>query len=111
MTLVEIMEKNARDIPDKVALMYQDVKMNYKELNEAVNRLAYALLDLGFEKGDRVGFILPRVPELIIGFLGVAKAQGIVAPINFELREDNIKTLLKNLRPRYLIVHQSFIAD
>jgi len=109
MTLVEILEKNARDIPDKVALISQDVTVNYRELNEAVNRLAYALLDLGLEKGDRVGFILPRIPELIIGFLGVAKAQGIGAPINFELREDNIKTLLQNLSPRFLIVHQSFI--
>ncbi|MBW1838519.1 MAG: AMP-binding protein [Deltaproteobacteria bacterium] len=109
MTLVEILERNAKDIPGKVAIIYHDLRMTYGELNEAVNRLAYALLDLGLMKGDRVGLMLPRIPELITGFLGVAKAQGIVAPVNFELRDEDIRTVLNNLSPRFLIVHESFI--
>jgi acyl-coenzyme A synthetase/AMP-(fatty) acid ligase len=109
MTLVEMLERNARDIPDKVAIIYQDLRMTYRELNEAVNRLACALPDLGLKKGDRVGLMLPRVPELITSFLGVAKAQGIVAPINFELRDANIRTVLSNFSPRFLIVHESFV--
>ena len=59
-----------------------------------VNKQANSLMDMGFGKGDRVGLMLPRIPELVIGF-AVAKSQGIAVPINFELTEENIKAILK----------------
>lgn len=83
MTLVEILEKNAREIPEKTAIIFHNIKINYRELNETVNKLANSLRDMGFGKGDRVGLMLPRIPELVIGFLAVAKSQGIAVPINF----------------------------
>lgn len=110
MTLVEMLERNARELPDKVALIYKDLKLTYRELNAQVNRLAHALLDLGAQKGDRLGFILPRVPELIITFLAGAKVQGVVAPLNYELTRKETTDILQNLRPRFLVVHESFVS-
>lgn len=109
MTLVEILEKNAREIPEKTAIIFHNIKINYRELNETVNKLANSLMDMGFGKGDRVGLMLPRIPELVIGFLAVAKSQGIAVPINFELTEENIKTILNSISPRYLIAHSQFL--
>ena len=109
MTLVEILEKNAREIPEKTAIIFHTIKINYQELNETVNRLANSLLEMGFDKGDRVGLMLPRIPELVIGFLAVAKSQGIAVPINFELTDEDIKAILNSISPRYLIVHSQFL--
>lgn len=109
MTLVEMLERNTRDVPDKVAIVYQELRITYRELNEQVNKLAHALLDLGLQKGDRIGFMLPRIPELVISFLAAAKSQGILFPINFELRHENIRAVLNHLLPRFLIVHESFV--
>ena len=109
MTLVEILEKNARETPEKTAIIFHDIKINYRELNDTVNKLSNSLLEMGFGKGDRVGLMLPRIPELVIGFLAVAKSQGIAVPVNFELTEENIKTILNSISPRYLIVHSQFL--
>ena len=109
MTLVEILEKNAREIPEKTAIIFHNTKINYRELNETVNKLANSLMDMGFGKGDRVGLMLPRIPELVIGFLAVAKSQGIAVPINFELTEENIKAILNSISPRYIIAHSQFL--
>lgn len=109
MTLVEILEKNAREIPEKTAIIFHNIKINYRELNETVNKLANSLRDMGFGKGDRVGLMLPRIPELVIGFLAVAKSQGIAVPINFELTEENIKAILNSISPRYIIAHSQFL--
>ena len=68
MTLVEILEKNAREIPEKTAIIFHDIKINYRELNETVNKLANSLTEMGLGNGDRVGLILPRIPELVISF-------------------------------------------
>ena len=107
MTLIEQIEKHAREIPQKAAVVFHDRTVSYKELNEIVNKLANAFLKMGFKKGDRVGFMLPRMPELVITFLAVAKAQGIAVPVNFELTEDNVKDIIDDIRPRFLIVHSS----
>ena len=109
MILVEILEKNAREIPEKTAIIFHNIKINYRELNETVNKLANSLIEMGFGKGDRVGLMLPRIPELVISFLAVAKSQGIAVPINFELTDENIKTILNSISPRYLIVHSQFL--
>lgn len=109
MTLVEMLEKNAREFPEKKAICYHDFMVTYRELNETVNRLTHALLEMGLKKGDRVAFMLPRIPELVITFLSTAKAQGIAAPINFELLDDKIRAVLNNITPRYFIVHKQFL--
>ena len=109
MTLVEILEKNAREIPEKTSVIFHDTKISYQELNETVNRLANSLIQLGFKKGDRVGLMLPRIPELVIGFLAVVKSQGVAVPINYELTGENITAILNSISPRYLIVHNQFL--
>lgn len=108
MTLVDVLEKNAREIPDKAAIIFHNIKINYQELNETVNRLAAGLVNIGIKKGGRVGLMLPRIPELIIGFLGIAKSQGIAVPINFELTAENIHAILDSISPQCVIVHSQF---
>lgn len=109
MTLVEMLEKNARNLPDKTAIVYCDIKITYRELNRTVNKLANALVEMGINRGDKVGLILPRIPELVISFLAIAKAGGIVVPINFELLDRKIRALLNSTVPRLLIVHENFL--
>lgn len=108
MTLVEMLERNAKEIPEKVAIIFHDTWINYQELNQTVNKLANGFIDMGLKKGDRVGLMLPRIPELVISFLAIAKAHGIAVPINFELTDKNIKTILKSISPWCLIIHSSF---
>jgi len=109
MTLVEMIEKNAKKVPEKTAIIYRDSKITYKELNGTVNKMANALITMGLKKGDRIGLMLPRVPELVISFLSIAKARGIAVPINFELSEENIATILTDISPRYIIAHDQFL--
>ena len=108
MTLVEILEKQAREIPEQAAVIFREETLTYRQLNSVVNRVAAALLHRGLAPGDLVCFMLPRVPELVITFLAVAKARGLIAPVNFEEPAPQTMTLLHRLRPRFLVVHTSF---
>lgn len=108
MTLVEVLERNAKEIPEKTAIIFHDTRISYRELNQTVNRLANEFIDMGLKKGDTVGLMLPRIPELVISFLASIKAHGIAVPINFELTDKNIKTILQSISPLCLVVHSSF---
>lgn len=109
MNLVEQLEKNARECPEKTAVIFRGSKMDYRELNDIVNRLAGSLLEMGLRKGDRVGLMLPRTPQLVVSFLAVAKAGGIAVPINFELTHKDVRLSLKGISPLCLIVSSSFL--
>lgn len=109
MTLVEMLDRNAREIPGKKAIIFHNIEITYRELYETVNRLASALSEIGLKKGDRVGLMLPRIPELVVSFLSVAKVQGIAVPISFELPVEGIRTILNSISARFLIVYNPFL--
>ncbi|MBM4286779.1 MAG: acyl--CoA ligase [Deltaproteobacteria bacterium] len=110
MTLVEMLERNARDLPDQTALIFRDEKVSYRQLNDRVNRLAQALLKLGCRPGDRVCFLLPRIPELVLTFLAGAKVRAIVAPVNFDLPAREIAATLGQLNPRVIVCHADYLT-
>ncbi|MBN1122887.1 MAG: long-chain fatty acid--CoA ligase [Anaerolineae bacterium] len=56
--------------------------ITYREIGEASDRLAAALVKMGVEKGDRVGVDFVNTPQFVIAFFGILKAGGIVAAIN-----------------------------
>ncbi len=107
-TLVQMLEGNAREFPGKDALVFGETRLSYKALNEAVNRAANAFLKNGVRKGDIIGLMLPRIPELVVGFLASAKAGAVAAPINYELTRDRVSGLLRTLNPRAVVAHADF---
>ncbi len=109
MTLVEMLERNSKENSEKNAIIFQNSEITYRELNETVNRLANTLLEMGIKKGDRVGIMLPRIPELVISFLSIAKVQGIAVPINFELPAMGIQNILDSISARFFFVYSPFL--
>ncbi len=109
MTLVDILEKQARELPEQVAIICREGNLTYGQLNRLVNQLAGALLNRGFPAGALVCFLLPRGLELIITFLATAKARGVATPLNFDLPAPQLRLQLHYLKPRFLVVHTSFL--
>jgi acetyl-CoA synthetase len=55
--------------------------MSYRDLWMEVNRMANALRELGFNKGDVIALYMPMMPELTIAFCAIIKIGGIVLPL------------------------------
>ncbi len=110
MTLVEMLQQHAGSIPQKPAIVFRDDKLNYAKLNDMVNRVAHALLALGVKPGDRVGLLLPRIPELVVSFLAIAKLRAVVVPINFELKPKKISSILHSTSPHCIIAHSLYLV-
>ena len=53
MTLVEMLERNAKLFPEKTALIYRDSRISFKTLHERSNALASFLVSIGLKKGER----------------------------------------------------------
>ena len=103
MTLGKILQRNSQQNPDKVGILYRDRKITFAELDEMVNRLANGLLNLGLEKGDRVAVLMSKIPELIITFLAVAKAGGVIFPVNNKLKSGDLRTIFNYVSPAVVV--------
>ncbi len=80
--LFVFLEESARRCPDRACTILRGKTASYAEVNDASDRLAGALADLGIEKGDRVGIFMPNVPEFVVAFYGILKAGGVVVAVN-----------------------------
>lgn len=68
--------------PSSKACIYHNRTLTYARLRELAEIMAANLHAQGLEPGDRVGIMLPNLPQTIISFWGVLKAGGVVTMIN-----------------------------
>jgi long-chain acyl-CoA synthetase len=90
-TLGDIPRKGRTLYRDKVALVFEDLNLTYKELDERVNRLANALTALGFEKGHRLTILAENTHKYMEVYFAAAKLGASVTPLNFRLSDNEIE--------------------
>jgi len=59
-TVADIIRNSALNFPEAEAVVFEDVRLTYLELNQRTNALANALSDLGYKKGDLMGPMAPK---------------------------------------------------
>jgi long-chain acyl-CoA synthetase len=80
----------ARAHPRADALRLGDAALTYGELDNASARVAALLVARGLEPGDRVGIMLPNVPQFALAYYGALRAGCIVVPMNVLLKQREV---------------------
>ena len=78
----ELFAEQAARTPDAIALVYEDSKLSYGELERRSNRLAHHLRGLGVGREQVVGLCMERSLDLVVGLLGIMKAGGAYLPLD-----------------------------
>ena len=108
MTIPDYVERHARLYPEKIAMIFEDRQCTYLELQKRVFRLANGLIGLGLKEGDRVAVLAENCFEFLEIYLGVAKAGGVAAPLNYRLLPTDIGHLIDYVRPEFLILGANY---
>jgi long-chain acyl-CoA synthetase len=77
-----LLKNTAERFPHRLAVRYFDERTTYEELYEQARRAASLFQSLGIQPGDRVGLLLPNVPEYLIAAYGIWMAGGIVVSLS-----------------------------
>ncbi|HEX8246183.1 MAG TPA: amino acid adenylation domain-containing protein, partial [Longimicrobium sp.] len=77
-----LFEEHAAASPDAPALVSDDGRLSYAEVNARANRLARRLRELGVGVESRVGVAMERSPELVVALLAVLKAGAAYVPLD-----------------------------
>ncbi len=97
-TLINLFEQQVKNNRDKLALVYKNEQLSFRQLNERANQLAHYLRRKGVKEETLVPICIERSTEMMIGILGILKAGGAYVPIDPEFPSQRIKFILEDTR-------------
>jgi non-ribosomal peptide synthetase component F len=103
----EYVSRQAERRPDASALVMEDERFTYGELEEESNRLARLLVETGCERGDRVCIFQPKRPIAIVSMLATLKADCAYVPIDVASPAPRVAKILDAAEPRVVLVDSS----
>jgi len=111
MNLAGLLTTSAERDPDHAAIKLDDIELSYGALDGASAHIAGLLAEHGFERGDRVGIMLPNVPYFPVVYYGVLRAGGVVVPMNVLLRKREVAYYLSDSGAKLLFAWHGFAED
>jgi amino acid adenylation domain-containing protein len=105
-TLVELFEEQVQRSPAAIALIYDEEQLTYRELNERSNQLGWRLRELGVGPETRVGLIVERSIEMVVGLLGVLKAGGAYVPLDPDYPPERLSYMLESAQITVLLTQK-----
>jgi amino acid adenylation domain-containing protein len=103
-TLIDLFEEQVVNTPDNVAVVFDEVELTYKDLNEQSNQLAnYLRSNYKIQADDLVGIKLDRSEQMIIAILGTLKSGAAYVPIDPGYPQDRIDYMIEDSGCKVLI--------
>ncbi|WP_144028931.1 non-ribosomal peptide synthetase, partial [Paenibacillus tyrfis] len=102
-TIHELFEEQVERTPEHVAVVFEGSELTYRELNEQANRVARVLRAEGVEAEQKVGLMVERSLEMMVGVYGILKAGGAYVPIDPSLPEERIRFMLEDSGAQVLL--------
>jgi amino acid adenylation domain-containing protein len=106
----ELFEEQVARTPQAVAVIYEEERLSYGELNERANRLAHYLRELGVQPDERVAICVERGFEMIVGLLAILKAGGGYVPLDPAYPEERLHYMLEDSAP-VVVLTQRHLED
>ncbi len=102
----ELFEAQAKQNPERVALIYEEQSLSYGELNARSNQVAHYLRRLGVGPGSLVGVCLERSPEVLLATLGVMKSGAAYVPLDPAYPQERLSFMMADAGLSVLLTQQ-----
>ena len=109
-SLVRLFEDRVNSKPDATAVVFEDTRMSYGELNAQANRVARRMVADGVTPGALVAVWLERGPDLVVSLLAALKAGAGYTLIDPELPEERVRAVLSDVDAA-LVVTAGYVCD
>jgi long-chain acyl-CoA synthetase len=108
LNLATLLTESVKRNPAQTAIIFDDYKMSYGQLQAASNMFAHALLQAGLERGQKVALMLPNIPQFLVCYYGILKAGGVVVPLNVLLKAPEVAYHLEDSDAVILVAWEGF---
>jgi tyrocidine synthetase-3 len=110
-TMIGLFEERVAIDPDNTALISDDGEITFSELNARACRLAGVLRKHNIGKGDYIGLLMRRSPELIISLLAIYKAGAAYIPLNLTDPGNRIVSIIETAGIKIVLTNNDNDTD
>ena len=110
LTPLSFLERSSLVYPDKTAIVDGDRRISYREMAQETTRLANALAESGVRPGDRVAFLCPNIPEMLIAHFAVPLVGAVLVAVNTRLAPDEVRYIIDHSGAKMLVGETELLA-
>ena len=107
---LSFLERAAIAFPEKTAVVNGERTLTYREMAKLTTRVANSLRALGVEAGDRVAFLCPNIPEMLVAHFAVPLLGAVLVAVNTRLSPEEIRYILDHSGSRVLVGDTELLA-
>lgn len=107
---LRFLDRSASVFPDKTAIVHGDRRYTYREFADEVARLA-RVLRAHIEPGDRVAYLCPNTPEMLMAHFAVPLAGGVLVALNSRLAGPELEYILDHAGVKILFVDSELVGS
>ncbi|MGZ4164352.1 MAG: amino acid adenylation domain-containing protein, partial [Tumebacillaceae bacterium] len=109
--LHELFEEQVEKQPDALAVVFEEERLTYAELNARVNQLAHYLRSYGIGPESVVGICVEKSLDMVVGLLGIVKSGAAYAPLDPAYPKERLEFMLQDAQVPVLLTQESLLAD
>ncbi|MBA6412681.1 acyl-CoA ligase (AMP-forming), exosortase A system-associated [Parahaliea sp. F7430] len=109
--LHQLIEKQAQQRPQHIALLYRDQALDYQTLWTECLAFAAGLRRKGLSAGERVAIWLPKQLEAVVAIFGSSAATATFVPVNPLLKPKQLLYILQHCKVRVLVTSRQRLAS
>jgi amino acid adenylation domain-containing protein/FkbM family methyltransferase len=110
-SLHQLIEAQALRSPDRTAVVFEQERLTYAELDRRANVLAHCLRGLGAGPDVLVGLLVERSLEMVVGLLGILKAGAAYVPIDATYPQERIAFILTDANVALLLTQTGLLPS
>ncbi|MEH2191207.1 MAG: amino acid adenylation domain-containing protein [Nostoc sp.] len=96
--------------PEAVALVFEQERLTYRELNQRANQLAHHLQTMGVKPEVLVGIYLERSVDMVVSILGILKAGGAYVPLDPTYPKERVAFMLNDAQVWVLLTEDKLLT-
>ena len=107
MNVSRLIQRHVTECPEKTAIIFENRRISYLELDRLIDRAAFGFIDLGLERGDVLSLFLPSLPELVIAYLGAVRAGVTLNLVNAMLQKTEVAYILNDCKSKAVLADKA----
>ncbi|MSQ70243.1 MAG: long-chain-fatty-acid--CoA ligase [Betaproteobacteria bacterium] len=107
-TIGGVLGHSAERFPDKVAVIFGERRLTYRELDAASNRLAHALAALGAGKGAKIAVVARNGEGFVLTHFATAKSGAVLVPLNTQCTGRELSFMINDADASVLVFEEEF---
>lgn len=109
-TVIDLFNEQVIKTPGNTALVFNDTKLTYLQLNEKANSIAHGILkNISVSPDDIIAIRAPRSEMMVIGILGILKTGAAYLPLSMDMPEERVKFMMQDSRSRLLLTESHLV--